>query len=178
LHACIIHASSRAVLDVIAISSHGPRQTPIASTARSRAPERKLHHNGIVLRIAMRQIKATRQEFAGCCFMRGRLFKFTYSSGASPWQHASQRAAFASFSKWRTASACSLPHSFDAASSEAHRSARSAPPGRARWSFVRKLALDLTLSALAAVALQKLPSRARPRMLSLREARDKLPQWL
>lgn len=46
--------------------------------------------------------------------LRGRLFNLTY--GGLILADASQRAAFAVCSKWRAASACHLPHSFDAAS--------------------------------------------------------------
>lgn len=69
---CIIHASSRAVLDVIAISSPGLRQTPLrACAARSRASQWKLHHEP-PLRCASRQIQATRRlYFAGSCLLRG-----------------------------------------------------------------------------------------------------------
>jgi hypothetical protein len=78
------------------------------------------------------------------------------------WREASQRAAFAVRPQWQATSAAI---SFYTASMRLLNGTLIASVGSVTicaWSFVGGLTLDLTLSALAALALQKLASRASP----------------
>jgi hypothetical protein len=127
---------------------------------RSRALGGKLHHKRIAadLRIATTAVcgvlSSERLSFDPYVLLWGLVLA-----------DASQRAAFAVRSKWRPSSACYLPHRFDAASQRHTDLLGRFRFGLARWSFVRGFALPmlaLTLSAVAAVALQKLASRAKP----------------
>lgn len=106
---------------------------------------------------------------ARCCCLRGRLPDLTYSVGGFAWQRLPAGGALPSSTRLR----CIL-HSGTLVTSVGS-------VAICARSFARGLGLpmlDLTLSAVPALALQQLASGPSPCTLSPRSARDTFPQWL
>jgi len=107
---CIIHASSRAVLDVIAISSSGPPSNtrPACAAVACVPTEIASRLPSSFMPCATPQVQATRRRwFAGCYPLCSTLLyeavSLTLGTEASSWRmlHSGQLAAFAVCSKWR-----------------------------------------------------------------------------
>lgn len=180
---CIIHASSRVVLDVIAISSSGPpSNTRPACAAVACVPTEIASRLPSSCHAQTRQMQATRRRwFAGCCPLRCEAVSLTLRTGASSWRMLhSGRLSLCAPNGGQQA-----PAIFHTASMQLRNGTLICSVGSvacfARRSFVGLLSLsvpDLTLSAMAAVVMQKAASRASLRTLPPRKARDQLPQWL
>jgi hypothetical protein len=182
---CIIHASSRVVLDVIAISSSGPPSNTrpkcaavacVPTEIASRLPSSCHAQRG---RCKLRDDGCLRG--AALCLCDCEAVSFTLRTGASSWRmlHGGRLSLCAPNGGQQA------PAIFHTASMQLRNGTLICSVGSvacsARRSFVglRSLSVpDLTLSAIAAVEVQQAASRASLRTLPPQKARDKLSQWL